>query len=483
MLTGPLSIATGAQLLPMPLAALPAVVVDLVAADATDGAGRAIESLDPSVVNQPIVQTVLLSLFIIYLASKTGGEITNRLGLTSILGELLGGAIVGISFLGLVVLPGAGITASDSLLLQFINTFHPDLSPSDLDGIFEAQGKILSNLSQLGVILLLFQVGLESNLRELVRVAPQAAVVVLVGISAPLFVGLAGLVFLFGQDWQGALYAAAAPTAVSIGISASILTDLGMLKSPEGQLIVGAAVLDDITGILILTVIIGLSSGEGIGVFSLAGLIVSAAAFLVGSTVLSRLIGSMFVGLLRPMQIRGGLLMLSLAFCFGLGFVADTLRLEALMGAFAAGLILSQTAVRNTLEHQLEPVAQLLVPIFFVVTGARTDLRVINPFAPGGWQVLLMGLFLAAMVGVGRIGGARILPAKQKINRLAVGVGMLPLGEVALVIAGVGVSSGQMPAQLSAAVVFAILVTVSLTPICLRAALGDRGGAAAPVER
>ena len=91
MLNGPLSIATGAQLLPMPLAALPAVAVDLVAADATDGAGRAIESLDPSVVNQPIVQTVLLSLFIIYLASKTGGEITNRLGLTSILGELLGG--------------------------------------------------------------------------------------------------------------------------------------------------------------------------------------------------------------------------------------------------------------------------------------------------------------------------------------------------------------------------------------------------------
>ena len=453
---------------PQPFAA------NVLAANVVDGASRAIKTLDPSVVNQPIVQTVLLSLFIIYLASKTGGEITNRLGLTSILGELLGGAIVGISFLGLVVLPGTGVIASNSLLLQFIQSFHTDLSPTDIDGIFEAQGKILANLSQLGVILLLFQVGLESNLRELVRVAPQAAVVVLVGISAPLFVGLAGLVFLFGQDLQGALYAAAAPTAVSIGISASILTDLGMLKSPEGQLIVGAAVLDDITGILILTVIIGLSSGEGIGLFSLLVLVLSAAAFLIGSTALSRLIGSTFVGLLRPMQVRGGLLMLSLAFCFGLGFVADTLRLEALMGAFAAGLILSQTEVRNTLEHQLEPVAQLLVPIFFVVTGARTDLRVINPFAPGGWQVLLMGLFLAAMVAVGRIGGARILPAKQQINRLAVGVGMLPLGEVALVIAGVGVSSGQMSAQLSAAVVLAILVTVSLTPICLRAALGDR---------
>ena len=470
--------------LPLVLSALPAefaavlpplkFAADTIAAS-TEETRQAIELLDPSVVNQPIIQTVLLSLFVIYLASKTGGEITNRLGLTSILGELLGGAIVGISFLGLVVLPGEGITAGNSLLLQFIQVFQPNLTPIEINGIFEAQGKILANLSQLGVILLLFQVGLESNLRELVRVAPQAAVVVLVGISAPLFVGLAGLVFLFGQDLQGALFAAAAPTAVSIGISASILTDLGMLKSPEGQLIVGAAVLDDITGILILTVIIGISSGSGIGIVSLLGLVLSAAAFLIGSTALSRLIGSVFVDLLKPMRMRGGLLMLSLAFCFGLGFIADTLRLEALMGAFAAGLILSQTEVRNTLEHQLEPVAQLLVPIFFVVTGARTDLRVINPFAPGGWQVLLMGLFLAAMVAVGRIGGARILPAKHKMNRLAVGVGMLPLGEVALVIAGVGVSSGQMSSQLSAAVVMAILVTVSLTPICLRAVLGQGG--------
>ena len=458
-----------------------AIASDLLAAS-TNAAGEVLERLDPSVVNQPIIQTVLLSLFIIYLASKTGGEITNRLGLTSILGELLGGAVVGISFLGLVVIPGDGITADNSLLLQFIQVFHADLTPAAVTAVFEAQGKILSNLSQLGVILLLFQVGLESNLRELVRVAPQASVVVLVGISAPLFVGLAGLVFLFDQDVQGALFAAAAPTAVSIGISASILTDLGMLKSPEGQLIVGAAVLDDITGILILTVIIGISSGSGIGVFSLLGLVLSAAAFLIGSTALSRLIGSLFVDLLKPMRVRGGLLMLSLAFCFGLGFIADTLRLEALMGAFAAGLILSQTEVKHRLEHQLEPVAQLLVPIFFVVTGARTDLRVINPFAPGGWTVLLMGLFLAAMVAIGRIGGARILPAKHKINRLAVGVGMLPLGEVALVIAGVGVSTGQMSSQLSAAVVMAILVTVSLTPICLRAAL-SQGTSGEAMER
>ena len=122
-----------------------------------------LEALTPNIVNQPIIQTVLLSLFIIYLASKTGGEITNRLGLTSILGELLGGAIVGISFLGLVVLPGEGITSNNSLLLQFIQVFHSDLTPAAMTAVFEAQGQILANLSQLGVILLLFQVAADES--------------------------------------------------------------------------------------------------------------------------------------------------------------------------------------------------------------------------------------------------------------------------------------------------------------------------------
>ncbi|MEL7475742.1 MAG: hypothetical protein AAGJ55_05875, partial [Cyanobacteria bacterium J06555_12] len=162
MLNLPLALSTLTLAATQPLAA----VADLPASSANE-VREVLDALGPNVVNQPIIQTVLLSLFVIYLASKTGGEITNRLGLTSILGELLGGAIVGISFLGLVVLPGEGITAGNSLLLQFIQFFHADLTPAAVEAVFEAQGKILSNLSQLGVILLLFQVGLESNLREL----------------------------------------------------------------------------------------------------------------------------------------------------------------------------------------------------------------------------------------------------------------------------------------------------------------------------
>lgn len=425
----------------------------------------------PRALNQPILQMMLLSLLLVYLASKTGGEITNRLGLTAILGSLLGGALIGISVLGLVVLPGNGITAENSLLLDFVQLFHPAFTALERSQIFQAQGQILSNLSQLGVILLLFQVGLESNLRELIRVAPQAATAVLAGISVPLLVGLAGLRFIFQVETTGGLFAAAAMTAVSIGISASILTELGALKSKEGQLIVGAAVLDDITGILILTVISGLTTEAGVSIIDLVVLVVWAAVFLLGSTVLSRMLGSAFVGLLKPLHVRGGLLLLALSFCFSLGFVADMVGLEALMGAFAAGLILSQTEIRRKLEHELEPLADLLVPIFFVVTGARTDLRVINPFAPGGLNVILMGAFLALTVLVGRLGGAYLVPCKTPLNRLAIGVGMLPLGEVALVIAGVGVASGRMPPNLSAAVVVAILITVSITPGWLRKAL------------
>ncbi len=424
-------------------------------------------------INQPTLQMVLLSLFCIYLASKVGGEITHRLGLTTILGELLGGAIVGISVLRLVVLPGVG-EPSDALLLRLVAQLNPSLDTLDtaaLAQVFVGQGQILANLSQIGVIILLFQVGLESNLRELVRVAPQAATAVASGITVPLTFGVAGLLFLFGADWQGALFAAAATTAVSIGISASILEDLDALTSHEGQLIIGAAVLDDITGILILTVISGIAAGEGVNLVGVLSLIITAAVFLVGTVVLSRLLGSVFVGLLKPLKVRGGLLMLSLSFCFGLGFLSDTLRLEALMGAFVAGLILSQTEVKHALEDNLQPVVDLLVPIFFVVTGARIDLRILNPFAPGGATVFLMGMFLATLVVIGRLGGAFLVPSKQPLNRLAIGIGMLPLGEVALVIAGTGVATGQMAPELSAAVILAIVLTVSITPGWLRWAL------------
>lgn len=421
-------------------------------------------------INQPTLQIVLLSLFFIYLASKIGGEITHRLGLTTILGELLGGAIIGVSLLRLVVLPGVS-TLDDALLIGLIQQINPSLGSAALEKIFTAQGQILTILAQIGVIILLFQVGLESNLRELVRVAPQAATAVASGITIPLTLGVGGLLWIFGAEWQGALFAAAATTAVSIGISASILDDLGALTSHEGQLIIGAAVLDDITGILILTVISGIATGGGVNLLGIVALIATAALFLVGTVVLSRLIGSLFVGLLKPLEVRGGLLMLSLSFCFGLGFISDTFRLEALMGAFVAGLILSQTEIKRKLEHSLQPVADLLIPIFFVVTGARIDFRILNPLAPGGAKVFLIGIFLASMVVCGRLGGAFLIRSKTPLNRVAIGVGMLPLGEVALVIAGTGVSTGVMAPELSAAVILAILLTVSITPAWLRWAL------------
>lgn len=420
---------------------------------------------------RPVIQMVLASLFVIYLASKVGGEITSRLGLTTILGELLAGAIVGISLLGLVVLPGPETGVRDSLLLVAIQAFQDNLTQEDLERIFQAQGLILSTLSKLGVILLLFQVGLESNLRDLIRVAPQAATTVVAGVTIPLLVGIGGLLWLFDMEWTGALFAAASMTAVSIGISASILGDLGMITSREGQVIIGAAVLDDMIGILTLTVISGLIADAGIRPLRLLGLIVIAVLFLAGSTVFSRLLGSLFVNFLKPLQTRGSLLLLSLTFCFGLAFLADSIRLEALIGAFAGGLILSQTEVKPQIEQQLQPVADLLVPIFFVVTGAQIDLTVINPLAPGGGIVLAMGVFLSVMVIGGRLMGAHLIPARQNLNRLVIGVGTLPLGEVALVIAGVGVASGQMSSQLSAAVILAILITVTITPIWLRGIL------------
>jgi len=418
----------------------------------------------------PVLQVVLTSLFAVYIGSKVGGEITSRLRLTPILGELLAGIVLGVSLLQVVLLPGSNVTASDSLLLQAIRDFHPGLGEAALAELFETQGLILATLSKLGVILLLFQVGLESDLRELIKVAPQAGIMALLGVGMPLTAGLGGLVGIFGIDLTSALFAAAAMTATSIGISISILTSLRMVGSRAGQVILGAAVLDDITGILILTLVNGLVVGRGLDPAGVLVLLVMPPLFLLAAIALSRLLGSLFVGFSGLLKSRGTLLLLALAFCFGLAFLADAARLEPLIGAFAAGLIVGQTELNQSVERQIQPIADLLIPIFFVVTGAQIDMRTIDPFSPSGGIVLLMGLFLTAIVVAGKLGGAYLVQrlTPDPPSPLPVAFGMLPRGEVTLIVLGIGIASGQMSSQSSAAVVLAVLATVVLTPLGLR---------------
>ncbi|MEP0917615.1 cation:proton antiporter [Leptolyngbya sp. DQ-M1] len=426
-----------------------------------------------------VLAGVLLSLVVVYFASKIGGEICARLDLPSVLGELVAGVIVGVSALHLLVFPSAEFDASRSLVMQALQmTAH--LSPESLNLVFETQSEVISVLAEIGVVILLFEIGLESDLKELIRVGWQAAIVACVGVAVPFALGTAGLMTLFNVPAIPAIFAGAALTATSIGITARVLSELQQLSSKEGQIIIGAAVLDDVLGIIVLAVVAGLAKTGEVQVTSVIYLIISAAVFLIGSLWLGRLLSPLFVTLVNELKTRGQLLVSALIVAFVLADIAAVIQLEAILGAFAAGLILAETEKRAELEEQIKPIADMLVPVFFVVVGARTDVSVLNPFDPANREGLIMSAFLIVVAIVGKVVTGFTLFGQPELNRLAIGVGMIPRGEVGLVFASFGASTGILSDALQAAIIVMVILTTFLAPPLLRVVFPQTDSVAVP---
>lgn len=423
-------------------------------------------AVEPKADQTSVLLGVLLSLVVVYLAAKVGGELCARLKLPSVLGELVGGVVVGISALNLLVFPDSG---SESLIIHFLQAT-AGLNPSDAAITFQSQGEVLSVLSELGVIVLLFEIGLESNLKELMAVGVQAIVVAFVGVVVPFIAGTAGLMLVFGVPAVPAIFAGAALTATSIGITSRVLSELGQLNSREGQIILGAAVIDDVLGIIVLAVVAGLAKTGEIDVSNVIYLIISAAAFLLGAILLGNVINSSFLSIAAQLQTRGELVIPAFTFAFLLSYFAAAIHLEAILGAFAAGLVLDDTEQRKALQKQVEPVADLIVPVFFVVVGARTDLSVLNPAIPSNQEGLIMAVFLVIIAILGKVVTGFTVFGQPDINRLAIGVGMIPRGEVGLVFLGVGSASGVLSPALEAAIVVMVIFTTFLAPALLRVA-------------
>jgi Kef-type K+ transport system membrane component KefB len=424
-----------------------------------------------------VLAGVLLSLVVVYLASKLGGEICARLNLPTVLGELVGGVVIGVSALHLLIFPGSGIEASASQIMQLLQGT-TTLDPAALQVTFNAQSEVISTLAELGVVILLFEIGLESDLKALIEVGIQAAVVAVVGVTVPFVFGTAGLMLLFHVPVIPAIFAGAALTATSIGITAKVLAELQRLSSREGQIIIGAAVLDDVLGIIVLAVVGGLVKTGEVQVGNIVYLVISAAAFLIGGILLGRLVSPALVGLIDRMQTRGSLLLVSLIVAFVLSYVAVAIQLEAILGAFVAGLILAETDKRHELEAQIKPIADMLVPVFFVVVGARTDVSVLNPFNPANQEGLIIATFLVVVAIVGKVVTGLAVFGLPGINRWAIGVGMIPRGEVGLVFAAYGATTGALNPALQAAVIVMVIVTTFVSPPLLRVAFnrGDADG-------
>ncbi len=414
-----------------------------------------------------VLAAVLLSLVVIYLASKVGGEFSNWLGLPPVLGELVGGVVVGISALHLLVFPESGGDSSSSVIMSFLQAT-AGLSTDAAAAIFQAQTEVITVLAELGVIILLFEIGLESNLRELLAVGPQAAIVAVVGVVAPFGAGTVGLITLFGVPVVPAIFAGAALTATSIGITSRVLSELQRLTSKEGQIILGAAVLDDVLGIIVLAVVASLAKTGEVDVANVIYLMVSATVFLVGAILLGSVFNKSFVAIADKLKTRGQLVIPALIFAFILAYIAAAIQLEAILGAFAAGLVFDETDKRRELQKQVLPIADMLVPIFFVTVGAKTDLGVLNPAIPSNREGLLVATFLITVAILGKMITGLTVFGQPQINRLAIGVGMIPRGEVGLVFAGVGSASGVLSKPLEAAIIVMVILTTFLAPPLLR---------------
>jgi len=414
-----------------------------------------------------ILDVMLISLAILLLVTKLGGEICARLSLPTVLGELLAGVLIGVSGIHLLVF-------NEEPTLPFFwqeflhNVYH--LSNTDVVGLFSFNTKVISLLSDIGLIILLFEVGLESDLSELLKVGKQAFVVALVGVVVPFSLGTFGLMYFFSVPLISAVFAGAAMTATSIGITAKVLSDLDALKTTEGQIIVGAAIIDDILGIIILAVVGSLLRTGEIEIYSLFYLLVASIFFLVGAIVIGRLFTKFIMGLTEKMQTRGQLMVPSLFFAFLLASIAHHVGLEAIIGSFAAGLLLAESEKGEELKRLIAPVADLIVPIFFVCIGARTDLGILYPSNATNREGLIISVFLIVVAILGKL--STIFSVWDKdLNRMAIGVGMIPRGEVGLVFAAIGSGTNLISPAIITSIILMVMITTFLSPSLLRSVL------------
>ncbi|HSB70975.1 MAG TPA: cation:proton antiporter [Candidatus Methylomirabilis sp.] len=400
----------------------------------------------------PAFGPILFSLGMLVIIAKFAGLASERLGQASVLGELLIGVLLGNVASSLLTRAGFGFIRSDPTL---------------------------QILAEMGVLILLFDVGLEVDLRALVRVGPSAVLVGLIGVMAPLLLGWAVAAWLLPHSPTLAhVFVGAALSATSVGITARVLKDLGKMQSQEAQIIVGAAVIDDILGLVALAIVsaavAAASGGSGVSVVSILGIVARAVLFLGVTIGFGRFLSVPIVRLASWTRQRGILLVFGLTLCFSLAFAAELVGLAGIIGAFAAGIMLDPygEGVRTpeeetTLSELMHPLSSLFVPLFFVLIGMKVALgNLTDPTA------LLLGAMLVVSALAGKLLAA-LGVLKEGVNRLAVGIGMVPRGEVGLVFAGIGSSlvlQGEAvisPGAFSAIVVM-VLVTTLVAPVGLR---------------
>ena len=411
----------------------------------------------------------VLRFVLIFIAARTLAEILVRFELPTILGELLAGVIIGASGLHLLVPPETQVQLSGAFSNVLGGLAH--VPPEEIGLIYNESFGSLRSVSNLGLYSLLFLTGLESELDELMAVGAQAFSVAVVGVVLPFALGTFGLMALFHVDPIQAIFAGASMTATSIGITASVFGELGYLRTREGQIVIGAAVLDDILGIVILAVVVSLAAGGSLEIAPIVQLVVAAVLFVVVALVLSRKAAPAFDWMIDQLKAPGAKLVGSYLLLGASCFIATAIGLEAALGAFAAGLIASTSKHRHEIQAAVTPIVGLFATVFFVLVGAGMDLSVINPSDPEARSALVIAGFMFIVAIIGKVVAGWAVFGKQKTNHLVVGLGMLPRGEVGLIFLGLGTAAKLLSPGLEAAILLMVIGTTFLAPVLLRLVL------------
>jgi Kef-type K+ transport system membrane component KefB len=405
--------------------------------------------------------TVLIGVAIMLLVGKLGGELFERRRQPAVLGELVAGILLG----NLAIF---GFYGAESL---------------------KTNGTI-GALAELGVIILLFEVGLESDLREMMEVGWSSLLVAVLGVIAPFFLGWAVSAYFIPDEPRLAhIFIGATLCATSVGITARVFKDLGKLATREARIILGAAVIDDVLGLLILAVVAGAiraaSTGGVLSMFDVLLIALKSIAFLIGSIAIGQLLVPRILRGAGRLESRGVLLTMAISMCFVLAWAAAKVGLAPIVGAFAAGLVLDEVHYKpqgarkeRDLNDLLQPVSTVLVPIFFVLMGLKVDLRLFTRVDTLG---LAAALTAAAIIGK-QICSIGVL--ERRIDRLVIGLGMIPRGEVGLIFAGIGatlmlpnaggVTEPVISSAIFGAVVIMVIITTLITPIALKWSLGRK---------
>jgi Kef-type K+ transport system membrane component KefB len=385
--------------------------------------------------HDPVVP-VLFALVVILLSAKIGGAVASYFNQPDVLGELTAGIILG-----------------NLTLLNYNNFSHI------------AHNHTIEILSGLGVIILLFEVGLESKIDEMLAVGVQSFLVAIAGVVTPFAIGYyASGIILPDLAEISKVFMGAILTATSVGITARVFKDLNYTKQKEARIVLGAAVIDDILGLIILAIVAGVAQTGSVEASNIAIISTKAIGFVVIALFLGKVFAKTTVKTFSLLKLPGMMLSTMLIFCFFGAYLADQVGLATIVGAFAIGLVLEDVHFepfkdRSTPEDYIRPIAYFLVPIFFILTGMQVDLTVFaNP------SILVAALLLTSVAIVGKLICGWCFTSGTKINRAIIGFGMVPRGEVGLIFATVGKSIGVVDDRLYAITVIVVILTTLIPP-------------------